>query len=109
MEYQSALPCPPSLVYKATVRSVEARREYLGQTAITFKLRYNNHKNSFIKASKKHSTALSNYVWKLSNKGVDYSSSWSSVSLARPYRRGGKSCQLCLMEKTLIARSSREY
>ena len=99
----------PSLVYKATVSTVEGRREYLGQTTITFKLIYNNHKNSFIKASKKHSTALSNYVWKLSNKGVDYSISWSSVSLARPYSREGKSCQLCLMEKTLTARSSRNF
>ena len=46
----------PSLVYKATVSSVEGRREYLGQTAITFKLRYNYHKNSFIREVR--STAL---------------------------------------------------
>jgi hypothetical protein len=96
-----------SLVYKATVSSQEGLRSYLGQASSTFKLRYNNHKNSFINPTKEHSTALSTYSWNLSRRGVDHTVAWSTVSLAKPYRRGEKVCQLCLMEKVLIVRSDR--
>ena len=61
-----------SLVYKATVTSVEGEKSCIGQAASTFKLRYSNYKNSFINPSKKHSTALSTYVWNLARKNVDY-------------------------------------
>ena len=45
-----------SLVYKATLSIVEGDKTYIGQEASTFKLRYNNQKNSFTNSSKKHST-----------------------------------------------------
>ena len=95
----------PSLVYKATVSSVEGIRSYIGQAASTFKLRYNNHMNSFINTAKKHSTALSSYVWKLDSRGLDYTIGWSIECEPKPYTGGGRSCDLCLMEKTFIARS----
>ena len=96
-----------SLVYKATVSSVEGDKTYIGQAASTFKLRYNNHKNSFTNSKKKHSTALSTYVWNLSRREVDYNINWSIASTPRPYKGGQKTCDLCLMEKTFIARSEK--
>ena len=93
----------PSLVYEAKVDSTEGTKKYIGQTAVTFKLRWNNHKQSFNKAYKKHSTSLSSYIWQLQKKKVNYDISWSTKSLAKPMERGGKSCNLCLTEKTMIA------
>ena len=91
----------------ATVSSIEGDRAYIGQAASTFKLRYNNHKNSFTNSSKKHSTALSTYVWSLSRREVDYTIKWTIASTPRPYKGGQISCDLCLMEKTFIARRER--
>ena len=94
-----------SLVYKATVSSIEGDKTYIGQAASTFKLRFNNHKNSFIHPKKKKSTALSSYVWYLNRREVDHNIRWAIECTPCPYQGGGRPCELCLMEKTLIARS----
>ena len=96
-----------SLVYKATVSSNEAEKSYIGQAASTFKLRFNNHNNSFVNPKKKKSTALSSYIWYLNSRGLQYNISWSTECTPKPYQGGGRTCELCLMEKTLIARSDR--
>ena len=57
-------------IYKATVSSIQGRKEYIGQTANSFKERYGNHKNSFVKAYKRKSTALSTYIWSLNVKAL---------------------------------------
>ena len=95
-----------SLVYQAEVTSNQGIRTYIGQAASTFKLRYNNHTNSYINPKKKHETTLSTYVWKLKSRNVDFSIKYSTLSCPKPYTRGGRSCDLCLMEKTLIARNN---
>jgi hypothetical protein len=95
----------PSLVYEAKVESSEGVRRYIGQTAITFKLRWNNHRQSFTTAYKKHSTSLSSHIWQLKKNNTDYDISWSTKSMAKPMERGGKSCNLCLTEKSMIASS----
>ena len=92
-------------IYKATVSSIQGRKEYIGQTANSFKERYGNHKNSFVKAYKRKSTALSTYIWSLKRKGIDYDIKWSSLCEALPYQGGGGLCNLCITEKTFIARS----
>ena len=96
-----------SLVYKAELDSTEGEVEYIGQTNVTFKVRWNNHKTDFRHQKKEKSTTLSKYVWHLKRKEVDYSLSWSTACLATPYSRETKSCQLCTMEKTLIALQDR--
>ena len=95
------------LVYKATVSSVEGEQDYLGQTTTTFKLRHSNHTNSYRDPSKKKQTSLSKYVWELSARDVDCSISYSIATLANPHRRGGRGCDICLTEKTLIARADK--
>ena len=97
----------PSLVYKASVSSDEGVKTYLGQAASTFKLRYNNHKSSFSLDRIKHSTTLSSYVCSLMRRGVTHDIKWSIESTPDPYKGGGGVCQLCLMEKTMIARCER--
>ena len=93
----------PSLVYEAKVNSTEGIKRYIGQTAVTFKLRWNNHKQSFNQAYKRHSTSLSSYIWQLKRRNINYDISWVTRSLAKPMERGGRSCNLCLTEKTMIA------
>ena len=95
-----------SLVYRANVTSQEGNKNYVGQASNTFKLRYNNHVNSFINPKKKHSTSLATYIWNLNGRGVDNNISWEKVCLAMPYKRGDRYCQLCLSEKVFIARAN---
>ena len=92
-----------SLVYKGRAQSGDEVKEYIGQTAITFKLRYNNHKASFVSHTKRHQTTLSNYFWRQKDKGLDTNITWEPVSVTNPYTRGNKQCSLCLTEKATIA------
>ena len=94
----------PSLVYKAKTLCGNEAKEYIGQTAITFKLRFNNHTASFVNISKKNNTTLSHYFWRKKLSGEDTSISWKPVSITNPYTRGGQDCSLCLTEKATIAR-----
>ena len=94
----------PALVYKAKTLSGDETKEYIGQTAITFKLRFNNHTASFANISKKNNTTLSHYFWKRKLLGEDTSITWKPVSITNPYKRGGQTCSLCLTEKVSIAR-----
>ena len=94
----------PSLVYKAKTQSGDEVKEYIGQTAITFKLRFNNHTASFVNISKKNNTTLSHYFWKKKLLGEGTSITWRPVSITNPYSRGGQDCSLCLTEKATIAR-----
>ena len=93
----------PNLVYKAVVNSTEGPRTYFGQTTVTFKKRWNIHKSNFRTGAK--NTYLASYVLSLKNKNLDYSIAWSVASTPQPYKRGGKECDLCLTEKTLIAKN----
>ena len=93
-----------SLVYKAKAQNGNETKEYIGQTAITFKLRFNNHTASFVNHSKKNNTTLSHYFWRQKVNGVDTNITWKPISITNPYSRGGKQCSLCLTEKATIAR-----
>ena len=84
--------------------SSNAYKEYFGQTAITFKRRFNNHKASFLHINKKNSTTLSHYMWRQRDKGIETNITWEPISITRPYTRGGRDCSLCLTEKATIAR-----
>ena len=92
-----------TLVYRAVVSSLEGQKEYLGQTACTFKTRFTNHKASFQHQKKETSTTLSMYVWDLKRRGVEYDIKWTEAALARPYKRETKTCQLCTTEKLMIS------
>ena len=92
------------IVYQATVTNDNTKEEqtYVGLTENTFKTRYNNHMCSFRNKSKKHSTELSKYVWKLKEDSIPHSISWKVLRMCQPYSNQTKRCNLCLHEKFII-------
>ena len=86
------------------MESSSGNKHYFGQTAITFKKRWNNHKSDCKLPHKRLATTFSNHMWSLKDMGEESSVSWSKVSVTKPYERGGKTCSLCLTEKVSIAR-----
>ena len=53
------------------------KKEYLGQTNITFKLRWNNHKSECKLPHKEKATCLSKYIWQLKRKETNFTMNWS--------------------------------
>ena len=96
----------PCIAYKADVTTTEGSEHvYLGVTEGEWKARWRNHKTSFVKREYEKSTELSKFIWKLKDRGVGFSIKWSIACHAHPYRVGTRRCDLCITEKTLIARS----
>ena len=95
-----------NVIYQATVtRQDNGKQEtYVGLTENEFKTRYNGHKSSFNNESKKTSTTLSEYVWELKSRKIDFITSWKVLSTAKPFSPESKKCNLCLTEKYYIIR-----
>ena len=95
------------LIYQCTVKSSpdDEGVNYIGLTENTFKTRWNQHKHTFRYESKANSTELSKYVWKLQSKNIVPLLSWKVIDHAKPYKNGGKSCNLCMTEKYHIITS----
>jgi hypothetical protein len=92
-----------SMIYKAEVTTTTDKKHYYGQTFRTFKDRFYGHQSDLRNQGKAESTTLSKYVWQERNKGEEPDIIWSKLSSAKPYSLGGRSCPLCLAEKTAIA------
>ena len=92
-----------SMIYKAEVTTTTEKKHYYGQTFRTFKDRFYGHQSDLRNQGKAESTTLSKYVWQERNKGEEPEIIWSKLSSAKPYSLGGRSCPLCLAEKTAIA------
>ena len=60
-----------NVVFKATIRSENETRNYLGSTVGTFKKRWYNHISDFYN-QKENETEISKYIWKLKNKNIEY-------------------------------------
>ena len=95
-----------SMIYKAEVTTTMDKKHYYGQTFRTFKERFYGHQSDLRNHAKAESTTLSKYVWQERNKGEEPEIRWSKLSTAKPYSLGGRSCPLCLAEKTAIARDT---
>lgn len=95
------------IVYKCQVTSEKTTgqesKEYVGLTATSFKARYSSHKASFKHEEKAHSTALSSHVWELKRKNIPHTLTWSILKMAPPYSKETQTCQLCIVEKTIIS------
>ena len=96
------------VVYRAVVSSNEDQKEYIGQTKNTFKSRYDGHTDSFRHIGRKKKTTLSKHIWSLKGHNKDFEIDWSIASVAKPYNRETKRCQLCNVEKTLILQQDPE-
>ena len=75
-------------VYKASLKTGETDKFYYGSCKTSFKLRYNNHNQSFKDNRKIKSTALSKDVWKLKQSGQSPEIRWKIVQHTTPYQCG---------------------
>ena len=91
------------VIYHAEVKGGGEVRKYVGST-VNFKRRHYGHTSSFRHEGKKHSTALSTHVWE-KDLGPDPDIEWSVLAHAPSYRLGQRNCDLCLTEKTEIAKN----
>ena len=96
------------VVYKATVTETTSNNQetYIGLTENEFKTRFNLHKSSFKLENKRTSTTLSDHVWKLKKKNINFNISWQVVKRVKPFAPSNKVCGLCLQEKLSILRSA---
>ena len=96
------------VVYKATVTETTSKNQetYIGLTENEFKTRFNLHKSSFKLEHKRTSTTLSDHVWKLKKKNINFNISWQVVKRVKPFAPSNKVCGLCLQEKLSILRSA---
>ena len=99
-----------SIVYKAEITPTDTQetKEYIGITAGPFKDRYNNHKKSLTHVKYAKETELSKYAWNLKETGRPFTIKWCIIKRVPAYTAGGRSCNLCLEEKLLIMKSSKE-
>ena len=94
-----------SVVYKATVETIEENKEYIGISEGEIKQRISNHKSSFRYESKRNATRLSQYVWKLKEEDKQFSIKWEILTKTRSYQPGNRNCELCICEKWYILTS----
>ena len=112
-------PCPlngacisnRSVIYKATVEEIDnnnnnnnntkinKRETYTGLTKNTFKKRYDGHNSTFNNRDQSNKTTLAAHIWKLKDKGVKYTLSWSIIERGAPFNPSTRRCSLCLKEK----------
>ena len=96
----------PSVTYTADVTTEDTNAVYHGSTDGVFKTRYNGHTSSFRLRHHENDTVLSKYIWSLKDSGQAHSIKWTIASKAQPYKCGTRRCDVCLSEKTIIARST---
>ena len=58
--------------------------------------------SNFNNIDKRHATTLSEYIWKLKDKNISYTTEWRLISKAKAYSTTNKLCRLCLEEKYFI-------
>ena len=97
--------CHETLVYKAEVEIENGdKKNYIGCTEGSFKIRYNGHTDSFRNEKKKNSTALSAIVWE--NKlNPDPNVKWSIIKHVKKYAPGDRMCLVCNYEKMYILKA----
>ena len=59
--------------------------------------------------SREKSTELSNYVWELKEKDINYFINWDMAMKSQKYICGSRECELCISEKLLIARGDANF
>ena len=97
------------VIYQADVTAVgKAKEGYVGMSAPSWKLRYNNHTDTFRHTNKRIRTKLAGYVWKLKDEGLDFNIKWQFLARANTYKASSKTCRLCLSEKYHIMHSRQD-
>ena len=89
-----------NIIYNAEVKENNNSQLYIGLTEPPFKLRYNNHTQSFKHEKHQNSTELSKHIWQLKRNKKPFTINWSIASRAQSYNSESKRCNLCLNRKT---------
>ena len=93
------------LIYQATIVTAQPNPEthtYIGLSAPPFKSRLGNHKKSFRHERYQHETSLSQFIWKLKEKNVNFDINdiqWKLIDRAEPFNPVTGLCNLCTLEK----------
>ena len=93
-----------SVVYKATVKTSNSTKTYIGSTEGTFKKRYYGHKSDIKNESNRNSTTLSHYIWDCKDRGEVPEIKWEVIRKCQRYKCGTRKCDVCLAEKLEILR-----
>ena len=62
----------------------------------------NQHKSSFSLVHRKKDTKLSEHIWELNDKNIEYTIQWEIIKKVKPYTPEKSVCTLCLGEKYQI-------
>ena len=91
------------VVYQATVKrgDTSAQETYTGLTSREFKTRLYEHHSDFNNQNRE-GTGLSNYIWKLKNDRIPYTTDWKILMRSPSFNPSTKTCSLCLKEKYCI-------
>ena len=68
------------------------------------KNRISKHYSDFKYISKKNSTSLSTFIWKLQNENKTFQIEWDILDHSKTYKKGDRFCQLRVSEKEWIAK-----
>ena len=92
------------VVYQATVTRSDSNNKqyYIGMTSTTFTERYYNPPFYFRNEASKNKTTLSQFIWKLKNKGIRHNITWKVITQRNSYSPSTEKCNLCLAEKYCI-------
>ena len=94
-----------NIIYQATVTPTNPPDEpntYIGLTANTFKQRLANHIKSTNYEKYRNETTLSEHIWSLIDKGIEYELSWKIIDRASPFSPVTGICAICTLEKYYI-------
>ena len=87
-----------NLVYQAEVVTEKETQTYVGLASTTYKLRYGNQKESFNNEGSKTNSTLSEHIWDLKNKVVNYKSKFKIIGRAQPFSPIFGQFNLCRLE-----------
>ena len=82
------------------------RKKYAGVSAPPWKSRLGNHALSFNKRKYEKNSAIAKEVWRIKDKGGEFSIAWRIIGHAVAYNPTSKRCNLCLSEKLYIAENT---
>ena len=92
-----------AVVYEAQLKTNLGQKFlYIGMTANDFKTRYNQHRHTFNNPDRRASTRLSEKVWELKDRGIEFGITWRVRRKGKPFKVGDKTCDLCTTEKMEI-------
>ena len=107
-----AEPCPVGgkckeecTIHQATVThtdpdsGTEQNHKYIGLAATTFYQRHQNHKTTFKNKEHQTKSKLSEHIWKLKDKNVNFEISWKIIDKAPKFSPISKTCKLCTLER----------